>query len=356
MSEVSRKRKETTIRDVAHLAGVSQATVGRVIGKYGSVSEKTVESVLEAAKKLNYYPNAIAQSMKRKNTHTIGLVVANICNPFFSSIVKAVEDTAAKCGYNVIICNTDESISSELLYLKTLYEKRIDGIIIATAYKSDQILSKSHESLYNGTVPTVFIDRQIKGLDGIVVKTENYGGAYEAVSHLINLGHKDIGVISGPVISTMTQRIAGYSAAISNNNITYEPGFVVATNTASVEEGTKATKDILLNFEKRPTALLVLNNLLTIGALLAINELGLIIPDDIAIVGWDDFELARILNPSLTVVTQSTYNIGTIATEKLINVLENNRIDDSNQNIEIILKTNLIIRESCGYKSKIKFI
>lgn len=352
--EVFENNKQYTIRDVADLAGVSTATVGRVIGGYGSVSKKTVKVVTEAVEKLNYIPNGVAQSMKKKNTNTIGLIIANICNPYFSAIARVMEEILVKKGYNMIICNTDENMEREISYIKTLYEKRIDGIMIASALKGFEKSPEDINRIYKGHIPTIIIDREISGLDLPTVTSDNFRGAYDATSHLIRLGHTRIGVI-GSTISTLYQRVEGYKKALSDNNLQLDD-FLIASNgfeninAGDVNEGLYTAKAMLEDPKLRPTAIIALNSLLTTGTLLAINELGLKIPDDIAIIGWDDFELAPLLNPPLTVVKQSDYNIANIACNRMLQLINNPEEVSSKEN-KVVLATELVIRKSCGNKN-----
>lgn len=345
--------KEYTIKDVANLAGVSTATAGRVLGGYGSVSKKTAKAVLDAAQKLNYIPNAIAQSMKKKSTKTVGLIIANISNPYFSQIAKAAEENLSKKGYNLIICNTDEDLDKEISYIKTLYEKRIDGIMIASALKGYEKSPEEIERIYNGTIPTIIIDREISGLNLPTVTSDNFGGAYEATSHLIRLGHRRIGVI-GTTISTLYKRVEGYKKALADNHLLFDDFLIANKGVANIQagdvkEGKEITLQMLANPEMRPTAILALNNLLTFGALQAIHELGLKIPDDVAVIGWDDFELAPIMNPPITVVKQASYNIATIACNRLLQMMnESDKIQPDNM---IVLATQLIVRGSCGART-----
>lgn len=354
---MSKEKKEYTIKDVANLAGVSTATAGRVLGRYGNVSHKTAKAVLEAAQKLNYTPNAIAQSMKKKNTKTIGLIIANICNPYFSSIAKATEEYMSKHGYNVIICNTDEDLDREITYIKTLYEKRVDGLMIASALKGNEKTAAELERIYNGSIPTLIIDREISGLSLPTVTSDNFGGAYDATSHLIRLGHKRIGVI-GTTISTLYQRVEGYKKALEDNGIPYREYLIANKGVPHIQAGdVKEGKDVALQMltapDKRPTAILALNNLLTFGALQAIHELGLKIPDDIAFIGWDDFELATVMNPPVTVVKQLNDNLATIASNWLLQMIHEPETPAQTDNRKIVLATQLIVRGSCGARNKI---
>ncbi|OXS55848.1 hypothetical protein B1A99_21720 [Cohnella sp. CIP 111063] len=349
---VNNDKKEYTIKDVAILAGVSTATAGRVLGGYGSVSSKTARSVMEAAQKLNYIPNAIAQSMKKRNTNTVGLIVANICNPYFSTIAKATEEHLAKHGYHVIICNTDEDLDKEISYIKTLYEKRIDGLMIATAFKGNEKISEEIGRMYDGKIPTLIIDREIAGLSLPTVTSDNFRGAYDATSHLIRLGHKRIGVI-GTTISTLYQRVDGYKKALTDNGIPLDQDLIANKGVPNlqagdVREGKEIAIHMLTSSKTKVTAILALNNLLTFGALQAIRELGLKIPDDVAFIGWDDFELATVMNPPITVVNQSTGDIAAIASSRLLQMMDEPAQDEADRNRKVVLATQLIVRGSCG--------
>jgi DNA-binding LacI/PurR family transcriptional regulator len=345
--------KEVTIRDVANLAGVSVATAGRVLGGYGSVSSKATYSVKEAAEKLNYVPNSIAQSMKKKNTMTVGLIIANISNPYFSSIARLVEEILSKAGYNLIICNTDEDEEKELSYLKTLHEKRVDGLMIASAIKTSEFRKGELLKVYQNSIPTIIIDREIPGLDLPTVASDNFRGAYEATTHLIKMGHKEIGII-GSNISTLFRRVEGYKQAMNDNHLHIHDHFISNKmydniSPGDISEGIFATREILKDSKTRPTALLPLNNLLTTGALIAIDEMGLKIPEDVALIGWDDFDLAPLLKPPITVVKQSYYNIANIATNRLLDLISNSNLG-LGADKKVTLSTELIVRGSCGSK------
>jgi LacI family transcriptional regulator len=340
--------KQVTIKDIAKKAGVSQATVGRVIGSYGSVSLKAKEKVLKVVKELNYVPNSIAQSMKNKRTKTIGVVVGRFGNPFFSEIVNAIEVAGAKLGYNVIISNTDEDPRKELECLKTLYSKQIDGIILATTLSPDVVLDETRKKFYSGSIPTVYIDRELPFLNELCVLTDNYFGAYKATEYLIKKGHRNIGIIAGTKTSTMFRRVEGYKRALIDHNIEPQEDYIRFGDKATVEEGRQFTSELLTN-NTEMTALFALNNQLCTGMLKTINEMNLSFPTDISVIGWDDFELAQIVNPPLTMVTQDTEKIGTVATEKLIEII-NSKDDESNALGErrIVFNAHLIIRESCA--------
>lgn len=343
--------QRVTIREVGKLAGVSPATVGRVVGGYGQVSDETRQRVIAAIQSLDYYPNGIAQQMKGKQMRSIGMIVSDICNPFFSKIVRAVEDTLIKYGYNLIVCNTDDNIEKERIYIQTLSEKRVDGVLTCTASEIGHKVNPKIKKFYT-SLPTVFIDRELVDIHVPVVQGDNYGGSYEAITHFIRLGHRKIATIAGgSKVSSIHQRINGYVQALTDHGISIDEDLIQIGNLLGIEGGVIATKFLLdLPESRRPTAILGLNNLMTTGAMLVIKERGLTIPDDIALISWDDFDLATLLSPPLTVVTQPTYSIGTIAAERLMDKLQNNHSDHKDKEMKIVLKTELIIRESCGYQ------
>lgn len=340
-------RQDLTIRDVGRTAGVSPATVGRVIGGYGHVSDATRQRVLKAIQKLDYHPNGIAQGLKGKQRKTIGLIVSDICNPFFGTIARAAEDTVVKHGYNLIICNTDDDIQKESSYLRTLAEKRVDGVLACTACEVNKKVAQSVRKFYMQT-PTVFVDRQADGIDVPVVQSDNAGGAFEAIEHLIQFGHKKIAIIAGgSKVSSIHQRLSGYMKALEENGIHVSHQLVKLGNLLGVQGGVNAMRELLaLPPNERPTAVLGLNNVMTTGVLLAIREAGLSVPNDISVVGWDDFDLAQVLSPPLTVVTQPTYSIGTIAAERIVARLEGEVNERQAFDRKIILKTELVVRES----------
>jgi DNA-binding LacI/PurR family transcriptional regulator len=334
-----------TLDDVAKRAGTSVATAGRALGGYGKVAAATRERVLKAARQLRYRPNALARSMKQRSSLTIGVIVGNVCNPFFSVILRAVEDTIGGHGYQVIICNTDESIERELAHARALLEHRVDGIILSPTTGENGETSAAAREIYASGIPLVFIDRAVKGMKVPTVVSDNLSGAQEATTHLIEHGHRRIGIIVGRrTLDTMSERVEGYRRALSKDRIEFDESLVVDAIHVGVEGGYRATKH-LLDLHRPPTALLVTNSLLILGALNAIKEKGLTIPDNIALIGWDDFYAAPHLQTPLTMVDQPAHAMASIAAEQLMKMLSNKPVDPS---LHIILKSNFIIRESTG--------
>jgi len=307
------------------------------------VAPATRDRILGAARELNYYPNVLARSMKQRSTFTIGLIVGNICNSFFARIVRAVETAVRRYGCKVIVCDTDESIENELDHARTLLEHRVDGIIVSPTASETGELCRATKEIYGSKMPTVFIDRAVKGAKIPTVVSDNIAAAHDATTHFIRLGHKRIGVVVGRrALDSMTGRIEGYRRALLEHRMTFDESLVIDAIDVGVEAGYRATKK-LLERNHRPTALIVMNNLLVIGALNAIKEKGLMIPGDIALIGWDDFDAAPHLKKPLTVVEQPAYAMGSIAAEQLMKMRSEEAVDPS---LHIVLKSTLIIRES----------
>jgi LacI family transcriptional regulator len=336
-------RTLATLSDVAKRAGTSVATAGRALGGYGKVSAATRDRVVEVARQLNYHPNALARSMKQRSTFTVGLIIGNICNSFFARIVRAVESAVIRNGYKVIVCDTDESIENELDHARRLLELRVDGIIVSPTASETGALSRATREIYGSRVPAVFVDRAVKGIKLPTVVSDNIAASHEATTHFIRLGHRRIGVIVGRrALDSMTCRIEGYRRALLEHRITFDESLVVDAVEVGVEGGYRAAKKLLERGNHRPTALLVMNNLLVIGALNALKEKGLAIPGDVALIGWDDFDAAPHLQKPLSVVEQPAYAMGSIAAEQLLKM----RSDEPVDGLHIVLKSTLIIRES----------
>jgi DNA-binding LacI/PurR family transcriptional regulator len=332
-----------TLRDVAQNASTSVATAGRALGGYGKVSSSTRKRVLDAARKLNYHPNAIARGMKQRSSSTIGIIIGDICSSFFATVVRAIEAVVMPRGYKVIVCNSDENIDKELMHARGLFEHRVDGLIVATTIGEDGRPCRAVKELYGIQVPTVFVDRAVEGAKIPSVYCDHAAASYEATTHLIQQGFRRIGAVLGRrTLDTMMKRIEGYRKALIDHRIKFDPALVLEGHDLGVDGGYNATKE-LLGLKPRPTALLVMNNLLTLGALNAIRGADLQIPRDIAIVGWDDFYAAPFLSPPLTAIEQPARSMGTIAAEQLLKSLLHEPTDPS---LHVVLKTNLIIRES----------
>lgn len=319
---------------------MSIATVSRVINGVDNVKPKTKAKVLNAIKKMDYHPNRVAQRLRNSNgkKNLLGLVLPDIQNPFYVDVVMGVEEVAYENGFAVMIGNFGQNQIKEKLYLDILQSEEVDGLIVAPFDDNDdnikQIINKGYE--------VVCIDRGLSDTNVDVVKVDNENGTFKAVQYLISLGHTKIAHITGrPDIPTTKERIRGFEKAMNLYKIRIDDN-LIKSKKSDYFSGVKLMGE-LLDLGEPPTAVLTGNNLLTLGALETIHERGLNIPNDISIIGFDDMYWANSLNPSLTAVRQSGYNIGKKAVELLLQRIEN----PLKSNSEIILKTELMIRKSC---------
>lgn len=335
-----------TIRDVAAEARVSIATVSKILNNPGYGSAETRARVMAAIKRLGYRPNSIARSMIKGKTGMIALVIPDVRNPFFTSVARGVEDVANKYDYRVILCNTDENPLKEKNYLDVLRTKIVDGVIIAVASEQERHL----KGIDLDELPFVFIDRECPGIPADTVVVDNKDGAYKAVSHLISLGHTRIGLIAGKR-DTLTgrDRVRGYVDAHGDNGLVVDQQ-LIKDGGFTIDGGYQATRAILA-LERRPTALFVSNNAMTIGCLKALSEAGIRIPEEISIVGFDDSDWAAFFTPPLSVVEQPTYTMGTLAGEILFQRMTGS---GSSERKMVVLKPELVVRKSCGTARKQK--
>lgn len=331
-----------TVRDVALRAGVSTSTVSHVLNRTRFVSEAARDRVLAAMRELDYAPNAAARMLTLKRSNAIGLIVSDIRNPFFASVARGVEDVAQGHGYTLVLCNSDEDIRRETACLKALQTRQVDGIVLASAGVADAYVTR----LVHAGFPIVLVDRELPELGIPAVLLDNEEGAYRAVTHLVARGHTRIGMISGRrSISTTTERVAGYRRALQEAGVEPESGLVISGESTS-EGGTQAA-NALLDLVPGPTAIFSGNNLMSIGGLQAIVSRGLSVPDDVAMVGFDDFPFpwSDAFRPHLTTVAQPTYELGRRAAEMLVQGLRGQRSQSAER---VVLEGKLLVRESSG--------
>jgi LacI family transcriptional regulator len=303
----------TTIRDVAAAAGVSPATVSRVLNLKEDVADDLRRRVLAAVSDLGYRRNGPARSLRTRAAMVIGLIISDITNPFFTAVVRGVEDVAQLAGYSVVLANADEDVTKESRYLEVAAAEQMAGVLLTPA--SSQLTSI--DVLLERNIPVVTIDRRLANSPVDSVTVNNRQATQTAAEHLISQGCKRVGFVAGPVtITTGASRLAGYRAALRTAGRPYDPALVAYADFRT-EGGYAATRQ-LLHSRKAPDGLLISNNLMTVGGMQAIAEAGLSVPDDIAVVGFDDANWATALRPPLTVVTQPTYDIGRIAAEFLL--------------------------------------
>jgi LacI family transcriptional regulator len=327
----------TTIRDVAAAAGVSPATVSRVLNLKEDVADDLRRRVLAAVSDLGYRRNGPARSLRTRAAMVIGLIISDINNPFFTAVVRGVEDVAQIAGYSVVLANADEDVAKELRYLEVAAAEQMAGVLLTPA--SSQLTRI--DVLLERNIPVVTIDRRLAGSPVDSVTVNNRQAAREAAEHLISQGCERVGFVAGPVtITTGASRLAGYRAALRAAGRAYDPALVAHADFRT-EGGYAATRQ-LIHGRQPPDGLLISNNLMTVGGMQAIAEAGLSVPDDIAVVGFDDANWATALRPPLTVVTQPTYDIGRIAAEFLLRRINGENFPPK----RVVLHTNLVERGS----------
>lgn len=313
---------------------MSIATVSKVLNGKGRISDSTKKRVMDVVERHSYEPSAIASALAGKNTHTIGFVLPDVNNPYFSEIVRGAEDEAFARGYSVLICNTDHNPDKERAYIKTLRQKQMDGLVVATGSLTADVI----EGLYEDNVRVVLLAREIAGVKIGTVTVDNYQGGYLAGKHLLALEHRVIGVIAEPLsIGSSRDRLHGFETAVREQGgqilMTEDTGF-------GISNGHRVAKKLLQ--EKSVTAIFAANDQLAVGAMRACRELGKLIPEDISIVGFDDTIFARIVTPALTTIAQPMYSLGQQTLRLLIEAIESGQQPTETS----VLPLELVIRES----------
>jgi LacI family transcriptional regulator len=301
-----------TIKDVAALAGISYTTVSHVVNKTRPVSEEVRVKVEAAIKTLDYVPSAVARSLKAKTTATIGLLVPNSLNPYFAELARGIEDYCERNGYCVILCNSDDNPDKQRSYLRVLLEKRIDGLIVASAGGDAGLV----EGLAGVRTPMVIVDRGLEGVNADMVRIDHEYGAYLATRHLLELGHRDIATIGGPASTSVAQmRLAGYCRALKEAGVEVARERMLESDFTST--GGYNTAAILLE-NNPPSAIFAGNDMIGIGVLRAAAERNIRVPTELSVIGFDDIQMSRYVYPALTTVGQSILQLGEMAAEVLL--------------------------------------
>ena len=341
-----------TIYDVAKKAGVGIGTVSRVINNSPQISPRTREKVIKVIRKLKYQPSAMAQGLARKKSNIIACVVPFFTGYFYFEVLNGIQQALSTFGYDLILYNVDKLEKKEEILKRTIRERKVDGVLLISMPISNKLVVTFRES----KLPIVLVDSCHDALDSITI--ENKEGAFIATEHLINLGHKRIGMINGCLSSVPAiNRLEGFKAALNQYNIVYNDTFVINVGLNGDPEvlyndgfnkkaGYKAMNQLLALNEDRPTAIFISSDIQATGAIKAIQEHNLKIPNDITIVGFDDIELSEYLG--LTTVHQPMYDMGTLAVNRLMDKIEGK---DSNS-YKTVFPTKLVIRETCGASKK----
>jgi LacI family transcriptional regulator len=328
------KARVTKITDVAHAAQTSPATVSRVLNRTGGVSAELMARVFKVAAELGYVPDGSARALRRQHASVWAAIVSDIENPFFTAVVRGIEDVARQANHRLVLCNSDENLEREAAYVDVAIAERMAGVVIAVASDKESNLAP----LIARHVPVVAIDRSAgRDIDAVVV--DNRLGAEEATRHLIDHGSRRVACITGPArVNTANERLDGYKRALVACDLSVDEDLIQRADYK--ESGGHQAALSLLTSRKPPDALFVANNPMAAGALRAIKELGLAIPKDVALVAFDDSPWTTLTSPQLSVVAQPAYEIGRVAAELLATARERRSPRT------IVLSPRLIVRES----------
>jgi len=342
-----KKLARPTIKDVAKKAGVSIATVSRIVNDASEhYNEKTKKRIVQIIEKLNYQPNAVARSLRRRKTCTIGFVVPGL-QPFFAEVLEGVQSVAREKGYSIVLCNTDYDPKQEEAYVANLLEGRVDGVIFTSGVMQDEHILRLKEE----GIPIVLIEKFMQSSDIPAVVIDNLSAAKKGVKHLLSLGHRKIGYISAPLeLVPLRERFEGYKRALLESQVPYDSSVVYIEKTIKKEDlrsGYKIMKKILQqgNF---PRAFFIVSDTLAIGAIKAIKDFGMKVPDDIAIVGFDDIDIASFSDPPLTTMVQPKHQMGVKGMEMLIKAMSGVKLRKK----EIRMDVEIAVRGSCGESRK----
>jgi LacI family transcriptional regulator len=327
-----------TVADVAKQAGVSVSTAARVLSGTGYASDDTRRLVLEAARELGYVPNQIARSLRTRQTRTVGLLIGDVENSFYSVIARYVEAVAKDAGYHVVLCNSDDDPKIEREYLKLLEGMRIDALIVTPTAKNRRYLAE----LMDKDIVIVQVDRRVEGLDADAVLVDNESGAASAVEHMIGAGHTRIGILTGDLdVPTASQRLAGYERTLREHGITVTSS-LVKSGSFHREHAIEDATD-LIRVRPHPTAILAANNILAEASLIALDQEGFRVPRDVSVVAFDDVQWMSMVEPPITTVRQPVADMAISAAELALRRLREGRQE---RPTTVVFRTELIERSS----------
>jgi DNA-binding LacI/PurR family transcriptional regulator len=336
------KKARTTITDIARELNISPSTVSRALNNHPAISKKTRDAVIELAKTLNYQPNLLALNLLRKRTNTIGIIVPEITSSFFSSVINGIQDLLSPLGVNMMISQSNESMEEEKSILRSFASIRVDGFLISP---SSETKNFDHlKILTDNNIPLVIFDRDCEGLEVDKVFVDEYSGAFQAVEYLVKTGCRRIAHIAGPLsLSTARHRLKAYKDALALHQIPVKEEYIVESSGFTPEHGIEPTQK-LLALPSPPDAVFAINDGVAIGAMYVIKKAGLVIPDEISVVGFDDDPHSCYFSPSLSTVWQPTYELGMLSARILMKRINSNN-DLSDIRVEE-LYPELIVRGS----------
>ncbi|MGM0945699.1 MAG: LacI family DNA-binding transcriptional regulator [Bacteroidota bacterium] len=335
---------QATIKDIARELNVSSSTVSRALKDYPGISDETKRKVKEVAEKLNYRPNAIALSLRKSRSFTIGVIIPEVVHFFFSTVISGIEEVAYSRGYNVILTQTNEKLTREKSSIETMLSNQIDGFLVS--YSKETTDFEHFSKLLDQGYPIVFFDRVPDIPKAINVMVDDYQGAYDAVTHLIQQGYQRIAHLAGPRNLTISQeRERGYRDALTNHGISIDPKMIVECPIGTDDESQKITRELYEKSSVKPDAFFANNDMAAVGAMLACKALGMKVPEEVGIVGFSNWQFCSMIDPSLSSVAQPGFNMGAKATEILLDIIEK-KVDPDKINLPVTLDTELLIRKS----------
>ncbi|MFS1512581.1 LacI family DNA-binding transcriptional regulator [Chengkuizengella sp. SCS-71B] len=331
-----------TIKDIAKQLGISVSTVSRALNDHSDIKKETKMKVLETVKKLNYRPNSIARSLIHQRTYTVGLMIPDITDPFFSTISVGAQELLSEQGYQVIIGNTLRDSDKEKRFIESALERKMDGLIITPDHVDEELV----DMLSNINIPVVFLRRRpAKGLKVPFVDVNHYNGACQAVEHLISLGHKQIGYIGIPLETQIAiDRFQGYKDTLEKHNISYISDYIQLTGGRTIQSG-RIAMDQLFSQIPEMTALFAYNDLLAIGALESLAQHNMNVPEAISIMGFDDLEISSLYWIQLSTMSQPRNQMGRHAAETLLKMMNHSDTDEIPESI--LLNSVLVNRNTC---------
>lgn len=340
------KLGQATIKDIARELNVSSSTVSRALKDYPGISDDTKKRVKELAEKLNYRPNAVALSLRKSKSFTIGVIIPEVVHFFFSTVISGVEEVASAHGYNVILCQTNENLVREKSSIDTMISNQIDGLLIS--YSKETTDFGHFTKLMELEYPIVFFDRLPEIENSVNVTVDDYNGAFQAVKHLIDQGYKKIAHLAGPKnLAISKKRKEGYLDALRSSGIPVDEGLIMECPSGTEKESYEVAIALFGDPENRPDALFAHHDIVAAGAMMAIKSLGLRIPEDVGVVGYSNWQFSSMIDPPLSTVSQPGSKIGAKATEILLEMINGKKDLGKMRPFEnIVLDTELLIRKS----------
>ena len=337
------KSGPVTLKDIANQLGVSMGTVSRALKDYPGISEKTKAAVRALAKELKYRPNPVAQNLKSQRSKIIGVVCPKIFHTFFSAAINGIMEVADENGYSVILVQTNESFEKEVKETSILLESPLEGLLISATFETQSYEHVQRFQDYG--IPVVQFDRISDELESSRILVDDYEGAYTATKHLIDQGCQKIALVRGQMIPLIQRRVQGFLDALKEGGVPYREDMVFENTTSDIEEGIELARKIA-SLKERPDAVFAFADVTALGLITGLKQEGVRIPEDIAVVGFNDSTMSQLVEPTLTAVAQPAFEMGKKAAETLLHEIEVLKHDDDPIHSQNVLKTELIIRDS----------